>query len=237
MACATRCCPLPRARSSAPRSDIDVHWLSAVNWDTYWLYLLTEAALSLSPGPAVMLVIAYGLTHGARRTMFAALGVLTANALYFAISATALGAVLIASKPFFVTVKWFGAAYLVYIGMSAVLGRPSPITVSNAAARNASARSIYLSGLTLQLANPKTLIFFVAILPQFVDPALPIGAQMIWLALGSIVPELIILGGYGYLASRAAHIATDPRYARITDRVAGVLVLGAAALVLIVAPS
>jgi len=228
---------LPRVHSSARRADADVHWLSAVNWDTYWLYLLTEAALSLSPGPAVMLVIAYGLTHGARRAMFAALGVLTANALYFAISATALGAVLIASRPFFVTVKWFGAAYLVYIGMSAVLGRPSPITVSNAAARNASARSIYLSGLTLQLANPKTLIFFVAILPQFVDPALLIGAQMIWLALGSIVPELIILGGYGYLASRAAQVATNPRYARLTDRVAGVLVLGAATLVLTVAPS
>ena len=55
-------------------------YLAAINWDTYWLYLLTEAALSLSPGPAVMLVIAYGLTHGARRSLFAALGVLTANA-------------------------------------------------------------------------------------------------------------------------------------------------------------
>ena len=208
-----------------------------VNWDTYWLYLLTEAALSLSPGPAVMLVIAYGLTHGARRSLFAAFGVLTANAIYFAVSATALGAVLVASKPFFVTVKWLGALYLVYIGVSAILGRASPITASNAATSDRSARSIYLSGLTLQLANPKTLIFFVAILPQFVDPTLPVGAQMIWLAIGSIGPELVILGGYGYLASRAADVAADPRYARITDRVAGVLVLGAAALVLTVAPS
>jgi homoserine/homoserine lactone efflux protein len=211
--------------------------LAAVNWDTYWLYLLTEAALSLSPGPAVMLVIAYGLTHGARRSLFATLGVLSANALYFAVSATALGAVLVASKPFFVTVKWLGALYLVYIGISALLGRPSPITASNPSIRNGNARSIYLSGLTLQLANPKTLVFFVAILPQFVDPALPVGLQMIWLAIGSIVPELLILGGYGYLASRVAHVAADPRYARITDRIAGVLVLGAAALVLTVAPS
>ncbi len=209
----------------------------AVNWDTYWLYLLTEAALSLSPGPAVMLVIAHGLTHGARRSLFAALGVLTANAIYFAVSATALGAVLVASKPFFVTVKWLGALYLVYIGVSAILGRASPITASSASTINRSARSIYLSGLTLQLANPKTLIFFVAILPQFVDPTLPVGAQMIWLAVGSIVPELLILGGYGYLASRAAHLATDPAYARITDRVAGVLVLCAAALVLTVTTS
>ena len=211
--------------------------VGAVNWDTYWLYVLTEAALSLSPGPAVMLVIAYGLTQGARRAVFASLGILTANALYFALSATALGAVLVASQSFFVAVKWIGAAYLVYVGLSALFGRPSPITVSNANSRQRSRRAIYISGLTLQLANPKTLIFFVAILPQFVDPRLAVAPQMAWLAVGSIVPELFILTGYGYLASRAARIATDPRYARITDRVAGVLVLGAAALVLSVAPT
>ena len=85
--------------------------------------------------------------------------------------------------------------------------------------------------MTLQLANPKTLIFFVAILPQFVDPRLAIGPQMVWLAAGSIIPEFFILAGYGWLASRAARVARDPRYARWTDRAAGVLVLGAAALV------
>lgn len=237
------CGTLPRARSQARLPDAHVPpFLAAlkspaINWDTYWLYLLTEAALSLSPGPAVMLVIAYGLTHGARRSLFAAVGVLTANALYFAISATALGAVIAASRPFFVTIKWLGALYLVYIGVSAILGRPSPITASNASARDRSARAIFLSGFSLQLANPKTLIFFVAILPQFVDPTLPVGAQMIWLAIGSIMPELLILGGYGYLASRAAQFAADPRYARVTDRIAGVLVLGAAALVVTVTPS
>ena len=236
MVCARVCGSLHRAYSSAQRLDADV-LLASINWDTYWLYLLTEAALSLSPGPAVMLVIAYGLTHGSRRSLFAALGVLTANALYFAVSATALGTVLVASKPFFVAVKWLGALYLVYIGVSALLGHASPIATSSTASRDRSARSIFLSGFTLQLANPKTLIFFIAILPQFVDPRLPVGAQMIWLAIGSIVPELVILGGYGYLASRAAHLAANPRYARVTDRVAGALVLCAAALVLTVAPS
>jgi len=206
--------------------------LDAVNWDTYWLYVLTEMALSLSPGPAVMLIIASGLAHGARRSTWASLGILSANAIYFAISATALGAVLAASREFFTAVKWIGAAYLVYVGLSALFGRPSPITVSKATARSSARRDLYLAGLTLQLANPKTLIFFVAILPQFVDARLPIGPQMVWLAAGSIIPEFFILAGYGWVASRARRVATDPRYARWTDRIAGVLVLGAAALVI-----
>jgi homoserine/homoserine lactone efflux protein len=210
--------------------------LHAVNWDTYWLYVLTEVALSLSPGPAVMLVIACGLAHGARRSIYASLGILGANAIYFAISATALGAVLVASREFFTAVKWAGAAYLVYVGLSALFGRPSPITVSNAGARGRAPRDLFLAGLTLQLANPKTLIFFVAILPQFVDARLPIGPQMLWLAAGSIVPEFFILVGYGWLASRAARVANDARYAQWIDRVAGLLVLCAAALVISVTP-
>jgi threonine/homoserine/homoserine lactone efflux protein len=206
--------------------------LDAVNWDTYWLYVATEAALSLSPGPAVMLVIAYGLSQGARRSVWASLGILSANGLYFALSATSLGALLVASEAFFQAVKWAGAAYLVYLGLAALLGQPSPITVSRSAARGASPGAIYLSGLTLQLANPKTLVFFIAILPQFVDPRLPIGAQMVWLAAGSAIPEFFILAGYGFAASRAARLAADPRFARLTDRAAGLLVLAAAAMVL-----
>jgi threonine/homoserine/homoserine lactone efflux protein len=206
--------------------------LDAVNWDTYWLYVATEAALSLSPGPAVMLVIAYGLAQGARRSVWASLGILSANGLYFALSATSLGALLVASEAFFQAVKWAGAAYLVYLGLAALLGQPSPITVSRSAARGASPGAIYLSGLTLQLANPKTVVFFIAILPQFVDPRLPIGAQMVWLAAGSVIPEFFILAGYGFAASRAARLAADPRFARLTDRAAGLLVLAAAAMVL-----
>jgi threonine/homoserine/homoserine lactone efflux protein len=210
-------------------------WLQAVNWDTFWLYVLAETALSLSPGPAVMFVIACGLTWGARRSLAATLGILTANAVYFALSASALGAVLVTSRAFFLAVKWLGAAYLVYIGLAALFGRPSPIAVGRDERSGGTPRALYLSGLTLQLANPKTLVFFVSILPQFVDPRLAIGPQMAWLATGSIVPEFCILAGYGYLASRAARLTRDPRFARATERAAGVLVLGAAALVVGVA--
>ncbi|MEG1832972.1 MAG: LysE family translocator [Burkholderiaceae bacterium] len=211
--------------------------LSAVNWDTYWLYVLTEAALSLSPGPAVMLVIAYGITQGVRRSLWAALGILSANAIYFALSATALGAVLVSSPTFFSAVKWVGAGYLVWIGLRTLLGHPSPLRVSDANASATSARAMWLSGLTLQLANPKILIFFVAILPQFVDATLPVGAQMVWLAAGSMIPEFFILAAYGWLGSRAAGLAANPRYAVWTDRAAGALVLVVAGLIVSVTPA
>ncbi len=203
-----------------------------VNWGTFWLYVATELALSLTPGPAVLLVIGYGMSQGSRRAVAATTGILTANALYFALSATALGAVLTASREFFVAVKWIGAAYLAYLGLAALLGKTTAISAGSSNARGRTAGRIYFSGLALQLANPKTLIFFIAILPQFVDPRLAIGPQMVLLAASSVLPEFVILAAYGAVAARAARLARDPRFARWTDRVAGVLVLAAAGLVL-----
>ena len=84
---------------------------------------------------------------------------------------------------------------------------------------------------------PAILIFLVAILPQFVDPALPVGAQMVWLAAGSMIPEFFILAAYGWLGSRAANLAADERYAAWTDRAAGALVLVVAGLILSVGPA
>lgn len=206
--------------------------LAAVDWDSYWLYVATEAALSLSPGPAVLLVIAYALSRGARLALSAALGILTANVLYFALSAAGVGAALAAAPLVFTLLRWAGACYLVFIGIGALLGRPSPLTLSTANARAPRPAAIFAHGFALQLANPKTLIFFVAILPQFVDPRLPAGAQMLWLAAGSVVPEFFILAGYALLAARAGRLATDARFARRIERVAGALLLVVAALVL-----
>ena len=182
--------------------------LSAVNWDTYWLYVLTEVALSISPGPAVMLVIACGLAHGARRSVYASLGILGANAIYFAHirhrarrSAGRLARILHCGQ--------VGGRGLPRLCRAVgALRAPSPITVSNAGARGRAPRDLFFAGLTLQVANPKTLVFFVAILPQFVDARPPIGPQMLWLAAGSMIPEFFILVGYGWLASRALRTGT-----------------------------
>lgn len=202
-----------------------------MNWGTFALYVLTEATLSATPGPAVMLVVASGLARGGRSAVLATLGILTANLIYFAVSATSLGALLAGSYAVFSSVKWVGAAYLVYLGLSAILGKASPVTISARRDRGESGLQLYRAGVTLQLSNPKALLFFVAILPQFVDPRRPVAGQMAWLALGSVIPEFLILCTYGYLAGRASALAARPRFARWADRTAGALLLCAAALV------
>jgi homoserine/homoserine lactone efflux protein len=197
---------------------------------TFLLYVLTESALSLSPGPAVMLVVASSLTQGSRRAIWSTLGILTANALYFAFSASGLGSLLNNSFAAFRIVQYLGAAYLVYLGARALLGKPSPLTIARADASAVGRARLYRSGLLLQLGNPKSLLFFIAILPQFIDPHRPVAGQMIWLAAGSIIPEFAILFGYAFLAARASVLARGPRFARWTERCAGGLMIGAAAL-------
>lgn len=202
--------------------------------ETLLLFTATEAALSLSPGPAVMMVVAYGLTRGWRMSLWVTLGILTGNAIYFALSATGIGSLILASPTVFKLIKYAGAAYLVYLGLSAIFGKPSPITISKLDGQAQRGGRVFLSALMLQLTNPKTLLMFVAILPQFIDTNAPVPVQMVVLAACSMIPEFFILLGYGVLASKASHWATQERYAVITERVAGSLVLCAGVLVALV---
>jgi threonine/homoserine/homoserine lactone efflux protein len=198
----------------------------------FLLYVLTEAALSVSPGPAVLFVVASALSQSAARAVWAILGILSANTLYFVLSGSGLGSVLASSAVAFTAVKILGALYLVYLGALALFGRPSPISLARPGVTPDQRWRLARSGLLLQLGNPKSLLFFLAILPQFIDPAAPVLGQMLWLGAGSILPEFVILLIYAALAGRAHGLAAQPRFARWTERFAGGLMLGIAALVL-----
>ena len=95
-----------------------------MTFKTWLLFLVMETALSLSPGPAVFYVVSQGARGALRRSLPAAAGIIGANAVYFTLSATSLGAIIAASAQFFTIAKWTGAAYLIYLGsQGAALGR------------------------------------------------------------------------------------------------------------------
>jgi homoserine/homoserine lactone efflux protein len=190
---------------------------------TWWIFVCTETVLCLMPGPAVMFILSTALKAGARKSIFSNLGILTANVVYFAVSATGIGALLLSSK-LFLAVKWIGAAYLVILGLRLLFDRSHAINGLEKTMVDHKSHHLFFNGFTLQISNPKAILFFSALLPQFLNPHVSIIPQIVILGATSVVIEFSILLGYGIAGS-----AITPRYAKWTNRVAGGLLIGAGA--------
>ncbi len=214
-------------------SQPDQHRNHAMDQHALFLFTITEAALSLSPGPAVMLVIASALAHGWRHATAASAGILSGNAIYFLLSALGISSLINQAPVVYQLLKYLGAAYLLYLAWLALTGRPSLLSLHRTQSEKIPALSLYKHAVLLQLLNPKTLMMFVAILPQFVNSDQAIAPQMLALAACSMIPEFIILTGYGVLASKAANYVSSERFNLLLERLAGSFMLLAALMVLI----
>lgn len=200
-----------------------------MNFETWLLFTVTETALCLTPGPAVLLVLSVGLSRGAIPSIAANLGILTANTMYFLLSAAGLATILLASYEVFFLIKWIGAAYLLYLGIQAFRSKaPALAGRPDRAPRQAISRT-FAHGFVLQAANLKSILFFGALLPQFVDPAQPLALQIAILGVTSVAIAFIVLINYGALAGQAQRYTGYPWFARWSNRVAGGLLIGAAA--------
>lgn len=194
-----------------------------MTFETWAAFTLLEAALCLVPGPAVLFVMGQGLVQGPRPAMAASLGILSANTMYFAVSATGLGALLLASYEVFFAIKWLGAGYLVWLGVQALLARPEALAVTRA--KPAGAWQVLRRGFVVQAANPKTMLFFGALLPQFVDPSRDVAVQLLVFGVTSVVVEFAVLSVYGGLAGRLRRFAIRPAVALWFERAAGGLMV------------
>jgi homoserine/homoserine lactone efflux protein len=192
--------------------------------ETWLLFALTEAALCISPGPAVIYVTSHGLSRGFGRSVAAALGIVTGNVFYFVASALGLGALILASGQVFLIIKWVGAAYLVWLGLRMVLGHSSLAKSAHdptAGGVRPETRRAYGGGIVVQLSNPKNLVFFLAILPPFIDPAGNVLRQIAILGVTSQIIEIVVLLSYGGIGSKAGEWIRESRFAVWVDRVAG----------------
>jgi homoserine/homoserine lactone efflux protein len=184
---------------------------------TLLIFAAMEFVFSITPGPAALLVSAYGFRRGWRVSLAANLGIQTGNTIYLAASATGLGALLIASSLAFAIVKWTGAAYLVCLGAWTIWKAG---TSEAHEPRLGGFNHPYVQALLTQLGNPKAVLFFGALIPQFLNthaPLLPQYAEM-WAIIA--VGETTILGAYGWLAAQGKR-AVSPVFAIWRERVSG----------------
>ena len=196
--------------------------------EAWALFCLTETLLCLNPGPSCLLVVSLGLTRGRLPAVLASAGVIAANAVYFALSATGLAAVHSLSAEAFTLVKWAGAAYLIWMGARMILRSFRPRGPEPAAPQEASKRRSFAQGFVSQGANPNLLVYFGAILPQFIDPAGALAPQVSILAASSFVIEFAVLSVYAALAAKAGRRAA-PRFRTLLERLGGGLLVGAGA--------
>jgi homoserine/homoserine lactone efflux protein len=201
----------------------------AMNLSIWLAFFITATVAAFVPGPAVLYVVGQGMRHGARKALAANLGILSGNAIWFAASAIGLAALVAVAAPVFNAIRWLGVVYLAWLGLcawrDALRGSGD---MHRIAASVPGTLRMWRQGVLLQLANPKAILFFTALLPQFVDTTHAIAPQIGILAATSISSELVVLVFYGWLAARGgALLVARPRLARATDAAAGTCLIGA----------
>ena len=187
---------------------------------TLILFGLASLALLVVPGPAVFYIITRSITEGRRAGAVSMLGIETGGLAHIAAAAVGVSAILAASAAAFTAIKYLGAAYLIYLGVRKLLG--SAETVDEALASTSTAR-LFRQGVIIQVLNPKTAMFFLAFLPQFIDPARgSVALQIIVLGLYFTVLALLSDGLYVLAAGSAGNwLATRTSLRRCLARLSG----------------
>lgn len=201
-----------------------------MNWHTYLIFVVTTAVVCLTPGPAALLVVAQGISNGLRRSYWAIAGIALANAIYFALSATGVAALIVASSTLFSIIKWIGVAYLFYLGLSAMLSKSSALTVTQDKRHAVGGLRAFWQAVIVELSNPKAMLYFVALLPQFVDPAEPIAFQMLIFGVTCIALDTAAYSLYAWLASKTQRFTANARFVRASNRTSGGLLMIAGAM-------
>jgi homoserine/homoserine lactone efflux protein len=169
---------------------------------TIWLvYLVASIGLSLTPGPNGLLALTHGAIYGRRRTLFTIVGGAVGFVAVMALSLFGIGALLQASIVWLTALKWIGGAYLVYLGIT--VWRSPAIELTAATTRKPpSGWLLFQQGALSALTNPKGILFFIAFLPQFIDPARSLVGQFLIMAGTFVVIEVTTEFLFASAASR-----------------------------------
>ncbi len=191
-----------------------------------YLFLIASLALLLTPGPAVLYIVARSINQGRMAGIVSVLGVETANFLHASAAALGLSAILVSSALAFDVVKYLGAGYLIYLGIRKIMSRnDEPKTEISEQERLS---RIYTQGFVVNLFNPKTALFFFAFLPQFVNTSNEnVTLQMFLLGIMFVIMALITDSAYALISSSIANrLNTNQNFARNQRYFTGLIYIG-----------
>jgi homoserine/homoserine lactone efflux protein len=196
-----------------------------IDFNTYLAFVVVSVGIIVLPGPNVLLIVATGISNGIRSALVTVLGTSTAMLLQLLVAAigTALLAHTLADA--FAVIKWLGVAYLLWLGINHLralsANQPQQAQPPEAAAMT------FWRGFFVSMTNPKTILFFGAFLPQFVDPAVPLGTQLTLLSATFLVLAAVLDSCYALAAHSLARFVRRPSLQRWRHGISGGIFLGA----------
>ncbi|MDF3075823.1 MAG: lysine transporter LysE [Alphaproteobacteria bacterium] len=195
----------------------------------HWLAFVAASAVLLAiPGPTILLVISYALGHGRKAAPASVAGVALGDFTAMTASMLGLGVLLATSAMLFTVLKWIGAAYLIYLGYR--LWRAPAGTAEATEDTQTRPRRIFLHLYAVTALNPKSIVFFVAFLPQFLDTAVPLLPQILIMETTFLVLATLNALLYALMATVARRTIRKPSVQRAVNRVGGSLLIGAGVL-------
>jgi threonine/homoserine/homoserine lactone efflux protein len=193
--------------------------------ELYLAFIASTAVLILIPGPAVALIVANALAHGTRGALISVAGVSSAVVGQLIVVGFGMASAMALLAEWFEWLRWAGVAYLVYLGVRQ--WRAAPIALGDVAAPKVSRARLYWTGVIVNATNPKTLFFYAAFFPQFINPLLPHGPQIAALCVTFLVVQTLLDGSYALLGGRLRPWLVSRARARLRNRVTGGLLIGA----------
>jgi homoserine/homoserine lactone efflux protein len=197
-----------------------------MNVHLFLAFCLAATLLALLPGPVVTLVVANSLGQGTRNGLATVAGAGIGNALLIAAAAVGLIAFFALLSQVFTLVRWAGAGYLIWLGVKAWRAHDGKLQDSLALPPPRRLRIVFLQGFLVGSTNPKAIIFYIAFLPQFVDPRLAPGPQLLAMGCAMIVIAATTDSGYALMAGKVRAWLATPRRRRLQGRITGGLLIG-----------
>ncbi len=196
-----------------------------MNIEIWLVYLGTIMALMSTPGPSHILMLSNSIRNGFKKSIYTAFGDLSANFLQMVAASIGLVSILQESQQVFIYIKWGGVAYLVFLGLKLILSKNSELDLANSTER--SSKSLYWQGFVTSAVNPKAVVFFAALFPQFITVTEPLLPQFIILSLTYLTIDGMYLCFYGKFAEFFAKKLSSS-IGQYFNQISGSLFLGAA---------
>jgi len=195
-----------------------------IDTELYIAFVLATALLILMPGPIVTLTVANALAFGTRRGLSTVVGTSSATAILLLVGGFGMASAFLLLAEWFEWRRWFGAAYLIFLGVQR--WRARPVSLSDDGPGTRSNKALFWQGFAVSITNPKTILFYAAFFPQFIDPGLPAAPQLLTLSITFLMIATFFDSCYALLSGRLRPYLADAKAARTGNRVTGSLLIG-----------